>query len=157
MRLTALAMPRTQMTVSRGARSEEIEMIPAKGIRRNTMVMPSRYRTLAASTMPAVLAGAETGRTSSKVPTAHMSTAATTTPSGMDGASNTAENACSRVAARNAARRPPSMARLPRRGVGIRWTRRSSGSTTAPERTASQRATGVRTNVTPSATRKTRM
>src|SRR5688500_11534153 len=44
----------------------------------------------------------------------------------------------------------------PNIGVGTSWTRRSSGSTTTPERAAIHRASGVITSVTPKATRNTR-
>ncbi len=118
-----------------------------KGMRNDRMLMPDSTSTLAASTMPATLAGADTSRRSSMTPTPRMSTAAITRPSGSVLLSKMEPKACSRQATAMPARKPTSIPTPPSRGVGRSWTRRSSGLTTAPMRTASRSTRGMTTKV----------
>ncbi len=53
------------------------------------MLTPAKFKMLPASTVPAVLAGAEISRTSSMPPTRYTTTAARITPTGTVGASKT--------------------------------------------------------------------
>jgi hypothetical protein len=82
--------------------------------------------------------------------------AATTSPSGSDEFSNTGRRSGNWEATAMAERKPASMAMPPRVGVGRLWTLRSSGLTTAPQRTASRHTAGVSTHVTKAATPATR-
>ena len=58
--------------------------MPASGTLNQYRVTPRKYRMLAASTCPAILAGADMSRTSSISPTAKMAAPARTTPRGSD-------------------------------------------------------------------------
>ena len=81
-------------------------------------------------------------------PTASISTAAMTRPSGSVLLSKIESKACMRQATSMPTRKPTSMAPPPSVGVGRSCTRRSSGFTTAPTRTAMRRTTGMAANVT---------
>ena len=96
------------------------------------MLTPKRTRTVPASTMPATRAGADTSRRSSVNPTAKMTVAARSTPSGSLDPSNTAANESICQATAIEATRARNMAMPPMVAVGTEWTRRSSGATTAP-------------------------
>ena len=152
MRFNALARSTTHTTVSSAERSGESRTTSRNGMRRTTRATPVSDRTLPASTMPATLAGAETGRTSSITPTTQITTAAETTPSISVGAANTSEKSPTIHAARMPASSPPNIAVPPRDGVGAVWTFRSSGATTSPEPMANRRTIGVAAAVAKAAT-----
>ena len=119
MRFTALAMPTTQSTVMQrrqvGRQQDQVgEAGPGRtgcSRRRPTGCCP-------ASTMPAILAGADTSRRSSMSPTTKMTTAAITTPSGWVLPSNTASNSPDCQATAMATRNPASIAAPPSVAVG---------------------------------------
>src|SRR5579872_1811418 len=156
MRLTALAISATQITVRSGERSGESTTNPAKGIRKNSSVTPRSDSRLPEKTWPASLAGGDTSRRSSRAPTANIVVAPISSPSGSGVPRNTGRNRGSTEATAMAARNPPYMAAPPRVGVGRSWTRRGSGETTAPRRMATRRTVGVRAQVTTAATARTR-
>src|SRR5438874_292232 len=155
MRFTALAMRATQITVRSGDRSGERTTNPAKGIRKNSSVTPRSDSRLPEKTCPASLAGGDTSRRSSRAPTANITVAPMSSPSGSDVPRKTGRNLGSTEATAMAARKPPYMAAPPRVGVGRSWTRRLSGETTAPRRMATRRTVGVRSQVTTAATART--
>ena len=152
MRFKALTKSTTHTTVSSAERSGDSRTTSRNGIRRTTRATPVSDRTLPASTMPATLAGGETGRMSSITPTTQITTAAETTPSISVGAANTSEKSPTIHAVKTPASNPPSIDGPPRDGVGAVWTLRSSGATTSPEPTANRRTTGVAAAVTKAAT-----
>src|SRR5581483_6462493 len=156
-RLTALAISATQITVSSGDRSGERTTKPAKGILKNSSVTPSSDRRLPEKTWPASLAGGDTSRRSSRAPTANIVVAPISSPSGSEVPRKTGRNRGRTEATAMAARKPPYIAAPPRVGVGRSWTRRGSGDTTAPRRMATRRTVGVRAQVTRAATARTRM
>ena len=119
MRLTALAMPTTQSTVMSGDRSADRTTKPAKGIRKKSSVTPSRESRLPEKTWPATLAGGDTGRRSSRRPTANMTLAATSRPRGSELPRNMGLKAGMSQATPRAATNPPNMAAPPRVGVGL--------------------------------------
>ncbi len=147
MKLMALVMPSTHTTLSRYDQFESRTNVLMNGMRSERMLIPENTSTLAASTIPDILAGADTSRRSSMAPTARMTTAAITSPSGSVLLSNTELNASSRQATAMPTRKPRSMPMPPRVGVGRVWTRRSSGRTTAPILIASRRTSGTSTRV----------
>src|SRR6478672_4155213 len=112
--------------------------------------------------MPVTFAGAEmpsAGPTrvvdflrSSARPTANITTAPSTTPSGSELLTNRGSNRPMFHATAIAARNPRNMATPPTAAVGWVWTRRSSGCTTQPSRSAHSRTSGVAISVTPAAT-----
>jgi hypothetical protein len=108
-----------------------------------------------AMTMPVTLAGAEIGRRSSISPTAKMTAAASSTPSGSELFRNRVENRSICQAAPIAAPSPRNIATPPMAGVGCACTRRSSGGTTHPKWRATRRTTGVVTIVTKAAMKPT--
>ena len=69
MRLMAWHMPTTHSTVTSAAQSGDSEISPTGGKRNSRMLTPAKLMMLPASTVPAVLAGAEISRTSSMPPT----------------------------------------------------------------------------------------
>ena len=77
-RLTAFAMPTTQITVTSGARSGDSTTRGARqnGTRKNSMVSPKKYSTVPARTWPDILAGGDTSRRSSTMPTVKITAAA---------------------------------------------------------------------------------
>src|SRR5579872_5142617 len=154
-RLTALAMPITQSAVTSGRIEGESTMKPAKGTLKCDIVTPRKYRTMAASTWPATLAGADTSRRSSTKPTTKMTNAPSTTPSGSDDPWKDGAKTGSAAATPMAASRPTSMPTPPKVGVGTVWTRSASGMTTKRRRTATWRTTKVQRNVTTAAAPKT--
>ncbi len=145
MRFTALAMPTTQITVISGAMSgDRTSVVPTIGTRKNSMVMPAKYKMVPASTWPATFPGGLTSRRSSANPIATTTAAASTTPSGSELAWNTGRNCFSCEATTMAARKATNMAAPPVVAVGRVWTRRSSGRTRNENRLASRRAANVR-------------
>ncbi len=94
--------------------------IPPKGIRKNRMLTPETTRMLAATTCPAIRAGAETSRRSSTIPNVKTSTAEISTPSGSVLDSKTGPNTGRHHAKSRPADIPTSMARPPRVGGGHR-------------------------------------
>ena len=86
-----------------------------------------------------------------------MTLAATSRPIGSELPRNMGLKAGMSQATPSAATNPPNMAAPPRVGVGLRWTRRASGFTTAPSLTAIFRTSGVSPQVTRAATAQTRM
>ena len=127
MRFTALTMSATQITVRSGDRSGESTTNPAKGMRKNSRVIPSSDSRLPEKTCPASLAGGETSRRSSRAPTANIVVAPISSPSGSEVPRNTGRNWGRTEAVAMAARNPPYMAAPPSVGVGRSWTRRASG------------------------------
>ena len=114
-RFTALVRQMTQTAVMSGTIPGVRTKKPASGILSWYMVTPAKYRMLAASTWPAILAGADMSRTSSMRPTANMAPAASTTPS-ISGESWKMwlwRNGGSAAAARTATRNPRNMAAPP--------------------------------------------
>ena len=110
MMLMALAMPSTQITLSRYDQFGSRMNVPTNGMRSDSRLMPENTSTLADSTMPATLAGGDTSRRSSMAPTASMSTAAITRPSGSVLLSKIESKACMRQATSMPTRKPTSMA-----------------------------------------------
>ena len=102
--------------------------------------------------MPVTLAGAEISLMSSMNPTAKITSAASTTPSGSELLSNTTSNEPTSQAVPSAATNPTNIASPPTSGSGVWWTVRSLGRYTQPCRLANQMTTGVATNVTTAAT-----
>src|SRR6266851_418082 len=119
------------------------------------MLTPRKYRTDPASTVPASLAGGDTSRTSSMRPTRKTTPPARTTPRGSEDPWKTGAKAGSWEATPMAARKARNMAAPPAVGVGFSCTRRSSGRTTAPNRTAARRTAKVSSQVPTAAVAKT--
>ncbi len=149
-------MPSTHSTVSSGARSgPTTNRLSAKGTRKYRRLTPARNMIEPANTMPAVLAGADTSRTSSRVPTAHITTAPAATPSGSDEPSNIGAKPSIRQATTRASRNPRRRATPPRYGMGSAWTARSVTGASTPSRRATTLQIGVSTKVPTTATTKT--
>ena len=87
--------------------------MPASGTLNCHRVTPRKYRMLAASTCPAILAGADISRTSSISPTPKMAAPARTTPSGSDEPWKMSWRAGMQAATTMAARNPRNMAAPP--------------------------------------------
>ena len=121
--------------------------MPWNGTRSTKMLVPPITSTLAATTIPAVLAGADTSLRSSTTPTTTISVAASMMPSGSVLPEKISSKASSCHAVSMPANKPTSIATPPSVGVGRSCTRRSSGFTTAPMRMASRRTTGVAASV----------
>ena len=111
--------------------------------------MPEMTSTLAATTMPAIFAGADTSRRSSITPTTAMSTAAMTSPSASVLPSKMASKDPMSQATPMPTSTPSSIETPPRVGVGRSCTRRSSGRTTAPMRSDTLRTTKSDAKVVP--------
>jgi hypothetical protein len=73
-----------QRREQRRPRSRGQDQEPDEGILNCSMVTPRNTRTMAASTSPAILAGADTSLTSSARPTAKITAPPSTTPRGSD-------------------------------------------------------------------------
>ncbi len=155
-RLTALAMSTTHTTVNRADMFDERITVSKKGIRSTTSDTPTTLRTTPATTMPATLAGTDSGEMSSTTPTAQITAAATSTPIISDGAANTDAKSPSSQAVAAPTNRPNSIAVPPSVAVGDSWTLRSSGATRTPDRVARRRATGVAAAVATAAAPPTR-
>ena len=114
-RFTALVRQMTQSAVMSGITPGESTKKPASGILNCHMVTPAKYRMLAASTCPAILAGADMSRMSSIRPTANIAPAARTTPiiSGESSKTRACRNAGMAAAASTAMRNPMNMAAPP--------------------------------------------
>ena len=155
-RLTALAIPTTHNTVSTGIRSaERTTVVPANGNRKNSMLIPKRYRMVPARIWPDILAGGDISRRSSAIPTAKITDAPKTRPMGSDEPRNRVLRPGSCDATTMAASRPRNMAAPPTVAVGRSCTRRSSGTTMIENRTARRRTTKVQAQVAKAATRPT--
>ena len=155
MRLMALAIPTTQRTDNKYDQSVESKKTPANGTRKTRIEIPEITKTLAAITIPATFAGAETSRRSSIAPTPAMTNAASTNPSGSVLPLKTTSNEPIHHAVNMPARTPSSMATPPRVGVDRSCTCRASGRTTAPIRTDKRRTPNNATNVVTATTAKT--
>src|SRR5262245_29025849 len=94
---------------------------------------------------------------SSSAPTTNITPAPSSSPNGSEFCSNTSRNSGSIDATASATRNPMNIAAPPSVGVGRLCTRRgaSEGCTTAPNRTARMRTTGVASSVVASATART--
>ena len=155
MRLMALAIPTTHSTDSRYDQSLDSTNTPRNGTRNTSIETPEITRMLAASTMPAIFAGAETSRRSSITPTATITMAASTRPSGSVLPSKIWSKAPIAQATPMPTSSPTSMPIPPRVAVGRLWTRRSSGLTTAPRRNARRRTRNMDAKVTTVTTART--
>ena len=156
-RLMALAMPTTQHTVTNAERSGLRLKMPKNGTRKNSVLTPAKLRMLPASTSPAVFAGADmplpcTLRTSSSQPVNVATVAAAAMPIGIVGVSNSRAKVSSCDATPRATSTPTHMATPPSAAVGRSWTRRASGWTSAPRRSATARTIGVSSRVVTAAT-----
>ena len=143
MRLTALAMSTTHTTVNSADRSGDSRIRSRNGTRSTSSDTPASDSTAPAATMPATLAGADTGRTSSSVPTVQMSVAATSSPIISVGVAKAAEKSPIPQATARPTTRPAIMASPPRAGMAYSWTCLSSGATTRLAPAAARRTTGV--------------
>ena len=147
----AVVMPSTHSTVSSADMSGDSDTSPANGIRKKRMLTPEIDRMLPASTVPAALAGGDTSRRSSICPTAKITRAASTTPSGTVLATNTACRLSDRQPTNMPLRKPSRIAAPPSSAVGRVCTRRSSGACTAPTLNERRRNSGVVSSVTSAA------
>ncbi len=84
MRFTALVITMTHNAVNNGVTSGDRTKNPTNGILNWNMVTPKNTRTMAASTWPAILAGADISLTSSMNPTTKMTPAPSTNPRGSE-------------------------------------------------------------------------
>ena len=152
MRFTALVMTMTHNAVSNGVTSGDRTKKPTKGILNWNIVTPRNTSTMAASTCPAILAGADISLTSSMNPTTKITAAPRTNPSGSEDPAKISWSCPSCEATRMATRNARNIAAPPPYGVTRAWTRRSSGSTTSPARMASARIGNMATKVPTAAT-----
>ena len=154
-RLTALAITSTHITVTSAARSVDNTVKPMSGSGTLSIEIPASTRIEPENTMPATFAGADTSRMSSITPVRKITPAASTTPRMYTGVSNMARNCGSSDAQVTPATMPRNIAPPPSVGVGRSWILRSPGVAIAPKRSANRIMSGTIAAVTTAVTPRT--
>jgi len=153
-RLTAFTVITMSSTVTGTPRSGESTTVPASGSQNDSTRTPNRVIVLATQICAASLAGAVRPMVSSIMPITTMRAAPMATPStsettttgpnpGRPEARNRGWNASMREARARPPRKPAKIASPPRVGVGMAWTLRPPGRSTASSLSATKRTTGV--------------